>query len=72
MQFLKNSKLAVKLGLLLGLVLLCSIGALISFITKAIYDKSLQYGEAVAERSANVATNEFMTDINQVKTHWTA
>ncbi|WP_434750333.1 methyl-accepting chemotaxis protein [Paenibacillus amylolyticus] len=67
MQFLRNSKLAVKLGLLLGLVLLCSIGALISFNTKAIYDKSLQYGEAVAERSANVATNEFMTDINQVK-----
>lgn len=67
MSFFRNTKLAVKLGLLLGLVLLCSIGALIAFNTKAIYDKSLQYGEAVAERSANAATSEFMTDINQVK-----
>lgn len=67
MQFLRNAKLGVKLGLLLGVVLLCSIGALIAFNTKAIYDKSLQYGETVAGHSANAAASEFMTDINQVK-----
>ncbi|WP_342551955.1 methyl-accepting chemotaxis protein [Paenibacillus sp. FSL R7-0652] len=67
MQFLRNTRLGVKLGLLLGLVLLFSIGALITFNTKAIYDKSLQYGETVAGRSANAAASEFMTDMNQVK-----
>ncbi|MCQ4086440.1 methyl-accepting chemotaxis protein [Saccharibacillus sp. JS10] len=66
MSFFRNTKLAVKLGLLLGLVLFCSIGALIAFNTKAVYDKSLQYGESVAGQSANTATSEFMTDINQV------
>ena len=67
MYFFRNRKLAVKLGLLLGIVLLCCIGALIAFNTKSIYDKSLQYGETVAGQAANRATNEFMTDINQVK-----
>ncbi|WJM06595.1 methyl-accepting chemotaxis protein [Paenibacillus sp. PK1-4R] len=67
MHFFRNRKLAVKLGLLLGIVLLCCIGALIAFNTKSIYDKSLQYGETVAGQAANRATNEFMTDINQVK-----
>ncbi|OMF64524.1 cache domain-containing protein [Paenibacillus sp. FSL R5-0766] len=67
MHFFRNRKLAVKLGLLLGIVLLCCIGALIAFNTKSIYDKSLQYGESVAGQAANRATKEFMTDINQVK-----
>ncbi|PQP80424.1 hypothetical protein C0Q44_26925 [Paenibacillus sp. PCH8] len=67
MHFIRNRKLAVKLGLLLGVVLLCCIGALIAFNTSTIYDKSLQYGETVAGQAANRATTEFMTDINQVK-----
>ncbi|PYE45584.1 methyl-accepting chemotaxis protein [Paenibacillus barcinonensis] len=67
MQFFRNTKLGVKLGLLLGVVLLCSIGALIAFNTKAVYDKSLQYGESVAAKAANVAENDFMSDINQLR-----
>ncbi|MFE6077241.1 cache domain-containing protein [Paenibacillus sp. NPDC057886] len=67
MQFLRNRKLAFKLGLLLGVVLSCCIGTLIAFNTKAIYDKSLQYGESVAEQASDRAANEFMNEINQVK-----
>ncbi|WP_440110855.1 methyl-accepting chemotaxis protein [Paenibacillus sp. QZ-Y1] len=67
MKFLRNRKLAVKLGLLLGLVLLCCIGALIAFNTKMVYDKSLQYGESIAGQASDRASNEFMNEIYQVK-----
>ncbi|SEO08380.1 methyl-accepting chemotaxis protein [Paenibacillus sp. OK076] len=66
-KFLSDRKLAVKLGLLLGVVLLCCIGTLIAFNTKMIYDKSVQYGETVAAQASDRAQNEFMVEMNQVK-----
>ncbi|MFC9710214.1 methyl-accepting chemotaxis protein [Paenibacillus sp. NPDC056933] len=66
-KFLNNRKLAVKLGLLLGVVLLCCIGTLIAFNTNMVYNKSVQYGETVAAQASDRAKNEFMTEMNQVK-----